>query len=474
MRWIWISAACAALWLTGCSSVAPPVEPPNIALIIVDDVGVELFGAYNRDGQEVKGPTPPEHQVMPNIDALAERGILFRNAWSAPLCGPTRFSLFTGTYGFRSGAIFKILRPDRAPPASFPTLAARLREAAYPERMAVGKWHLSQYEPYTQLDTSPTTLGFSRYAGTAGIKPYVGYAWATDPPPPEGVLEYPPEYVTIKEVSEAAAFARQPHEGPWLLWLALHAAHSPWDEAETPAEESSACKTIADAPRRVRCRQLEIADAALGDLFAALEAADPGLERTTVILYGDNGSPRPFKERAAPVPGRVNRDGKGTLYEGGINVPLIVAGAGVAAGDAGEVQETDALVHAVDVFATALDLAGAHAPAEGIDGRSFAGVLAGGAGSRRCVYADGIRGVDRKPGRHPSRHDVALRDARFKLIRRAKQGGRHEYEFYDLTVDPAEKKPLAASGPDFEALRAELERIDRDPGASPCDPRAAR
>jgi arylsulfatase A-like enzyme len=464
-------AVCAALLLAGFACGASPAEPPNIVLIIVDDVGVELFGAYNRDRLEVKGASiPPEHRVMPNIDALAERGLLFRNAWSAPLCGPTRLSLFTGSYGLHSGAIFKILRADRTAPPGLPTLAERLRDAAYGERMAVGKWHLSRYEPYSRLDTSPTTLGFSRYAGTAGIKPYVGYAWATDPLPPDRVLEFPTEYVTTKEVSEAVTFVEEPHEGPWLLWLALHAAHSPWDEAETPSLESSACNTIADAPRRVRCRQLEIADEALGDLVAALEAADPGLERTTVILFGDNGSPRPFKGRAQGVPGRVNRDGKGTLYEGGINVPLIVAGAGVAAGDAAGIQETEALVHAVDVFATVLDLAGVDSPEAGIDGRSFADALAGGAGPRRCVYADGIRAGDGKPERHAAHHDVAIRDARHKLIRRAKRGGRHLVEFYDLALDPAEKEPLAASGPEFEALLAELERVDRDAAASPCDP----
>jgi hypothetical protein len=81
-------AVCAALLLAGFACGASPAEPPNIVLIIVDDVGVELFGAYNRDRLEVKGASiPPEHRVMPNIDALAERGLLFRNAWSAPLCG---------------------------------------------------------------------------------------------------------------------------------------------------------------------------------------------------------------------------------------------------------------------------------------------------------------------------------------------------------------------------------------------------
>jgi arylsulfatase A-like enzyme len=443
--------------------------PPNIALVIIDDAGVELVGAYSGGlVTEVIGPTPPEHLVTPNIEALATDGVVFRNAWSAPRCRATRAALLTGSFGFHTGAIVHAY----ADPL-FPTLPERLANEApvpYAERVAIGKWHLSEYDA-DGVSRPPTTLGFTRYAGSPENGPYTGSPWLTDPPagPPGG--EIGSEYVTTREVDEAIAFVEQPHSGPWLLWLALHAAHSPWNEVETPVLEGSPCNAITNAPRRVRCRQLEILDEALGDLRTALEAADPGLANTTVFLIGDNGSPVPGGTRPEAMPGQVNRGAKSSLYEGGINVPLIVAGAGVAPNDPTTIQEVSALVHAVDVFATVLDLAGIASPDAGIDGTSFAAVLGGAYGRRACVYTDGSATAGGVPAEDPANHDVAVRNGRHKLIRRALFEGAHDYELYDLLLDPGESQPLPASGSTFEALRSQLDRIDRNRTARPCRPR---
>jgi arylsulfatase A-like enzyme len=170
----------------------------------------------------------------------------------------------------------------------------------------------------------------------------------------------------------------------------------------------------------------------------------------------------------------VNRGAKSSIYEGGINVPLIVAGAGVAANAAATIEMTDALIHVVDVFPTVLALAGVPSPSVGIDGVSFAAVLGGTVGARSCVYADGIGNVGATPLEHPANHDVAIRDPRYKLIRRAQVQGVHDYEFYDLITDPGEAFPLPESGRSFDSLRAALERLDRDPLASPCRPTRAK
>ena len=445
-------------------AAAAQTGPPNILLIVMDDTGVNLFGAYNRNLAylEVTGLEPNEHQVTPNIEALAEQGLLFRNLWSTPLCTPTRTTLFTGLYGFRTGVITNGIYLD----PSRPTLTRRLRdEAPYAVREAIGKWHLSSYYPlpdYGTLVNTPTQLGFTRYQGSLSGG-YVGYSWPSDPPP--SPLPNPPiptysDYLTSHEISEAIGFVQQPHTGPWFLWLALHAAHSPWTESETPTL-SPTCNSIAFTPRRVRCRQLEVMDNEIGNLIAAID-----LGTTTVILVGDNGT----ADQGQDIPGTVNRGGKGTVYEGGINVPLIVAGAGVSANDPTTIEETDALVHTTDIFATVLDLAGVAAPNQLIDGVSFEPVLYGSPGPRSYVYTDGSVTSGTCPVELPSHHDVAIRDITYKLIRRASTSSVHDYQFYNLVTDPSESIELPESGAEFEALKATIDQFDQEATASPCVP----
>jgi arylsulfatase A-like enzyme len=459
MRWTAFVLAAAA-WFTVIPAARAVDTPPNLVVILLDDVGVELIGAYNHSGDEVRGPEPPEHAVTPNLDALAERGLLFRNAWSAPLCHPARAALLTGTHGFRNGSIRNNTYANRA----LPTLPKRLRELGYEERFVIGKWHLSDWRPYQNLPNSPTQLGFTRYAGPLEEDGYSHYSWANDPP--SRALQRPGEYLTDKVFSEAVRFVRSQPAEPWLLWIATLAAHAPWREAETPRSEASACQAIRYERRRVRCRQLEIFDEGLGSLLGALEASDPGWSRTTVFVAGDNGSPDDPEMR---LPGQVNRGGKRTLYEGGVNVPLIAAGAGVTSRGPDRTRESTALVHLVDVFATALDLAGAESPESRSDSRSLVPILRGGRENRHCVYADGIDFAVRGQEQPSTSHDVAIRNARYKLIRRgARWGTAHSYEFYDLSLDPSEESPLPATGSAFETLRAELERLDTEPQWSPC------
>ena len=158
---------------------------------------------------------------------------------------------------------------------------------------------------------------------------------------------------------------------------------------------------------------------------------------TTVVFLSDNGTPReaidqPFGPRRA----------KGTLYEGGVHVPLIVAGAGVA--DPG--REVAGLVHAVDLLPTAVSLAG-QPPVLGIDGMSFAGVLEDSAAAthRTTLYADRFT---------PNGDEVAIeyraiRDADYKLIRRTA----HD-ELYVLDGQLDEGEDLLSRPLDEEAERA--------------------
>jgi len=478
---------------------------PNLLLIVVDDVGVETLNAYNQDlaSREVEAASPPpEHRVTPRIDELAQRGVVFRNAWSTPSCRATRQTILTGLHQFRTGSRFS---PARS------TLPNRL-PAAYVDREAIGKWHLSDFittrpPSYAALDRRPTAYGFTRYRGfwepaVGGLYSYRSFPWAEDPPPdPPVIATRADAYLTTREIETAIEFVRRPRPPgeSWFLWLALHALHDSWSECDTPRPPGlsceprypdhqcaapppgarcpsppprSACDEIGRGTngafwsgataRRARCRMLEMMDYEIGRLLDAVDLAS-----TTVFFVGDNGTPA---TGLAQIPGKVNAGAKGGVSEGGINVPLIVAGAGVTA-DAGAssgYEETSALVHTVDLMPTLLELAGA-APGGFVDGVSFAPVLRAPEQTvRSCVYADGL--VDGAPA--PAHHDVTIRDGTHKLIRRKRDArGVHAYELYDLTRDRGERVNLAArGGAAFEALKSRLDALDADPGASPCQP----
>src|SRR4029453_15924116 len=139
-------ATCLALGLVLCaaplaSRAALPADR-NIVLIIMDDTGTDLFGAYG----EVKAgmSPPPEHLVTPNIQKLADRGVLFENAWSGPLCSTTRASILTGQFAFRNGlGGVGSLPPPEAAPTPYLWLAQHLAAApARALRSVIGKWHV--------------------------------------------------------------------------------------------------------------------------------------------------------------------------------------------------------------------------------------------------------------------------------------------------------------------------------------------
>jgi hypothetical protein len=163
-----------------------------------------------------------------------------------------------------------------------------------------------------------------------------------------------------------------------------------------------------------------------------IELRDPGLSDTTLFLLADNGTPRDVTP-----PTTLNAGDKGSVWEGGINVPLIVAGDAVAtaARASPEIEESAALVHTVDVHATVLELAGVTPPAAPSDGMSFAPILADPAApGRSFVYTDGYF-PDVGP-RDPRWHDVAVRDGLgYKLIRRACSSSYvNPRELYDLRI----------------------------------------
>ncbi len=317
--------------------------PPNVLVLLADDLGVDKVGVYG----EAANPPP-----TPHLDQMAARGILFRNAWSNPVCAPTRATLLTGRYSFRTG-----IGGVRAPSGPW---SLGLSEVTIPEMLGLGetrygtaafaKWHLTNDSPFTH----PNDQGFDHFAGVwfnvdRGSDNAYDYSFFQKVV--QGELGDVSAYAPTDKVDDALEWiAAAP--GPWFVYLAFNSPHTPFhappQNLHTQNLSDAAC-AAGGTGDEIRCydAMVEAMDTEIGRLIAGI---DPQvLDNTVVMFLGDNGTPG-----RAGEPPRIANHSKGSTYEKGINVPLIVTGPMVTQPGA----ESLALVNTTDVFATIAEIAG--------------------------------------------------------------------------------------------------------------------
>lgn len=379
-----------------------PAVGGNVLLLIADDVGVDRIGAYAEH---------PDPGRTPTIDRLAAEGLLFRNAWANPVCSPTRAGILTGRYSFRTGIGTFIKNSS--------TFGLSVDELSLPELIGgssavAGKWHLG-VPP--QGPAHPLDSGFRYHAGSLNNIGFSYFLWEKHV---NGVPHSESTYATTDTTDEAIAMIAALPE-PWFLWVAYNAPHTPLHVPPNHLHTYQLDGFPEETPVVHMKAMTEAMDTEIGRLLGHVDLAT-----TTVIFIGDNGTfsgatDAPFDPEHA----------KGTVYEGGLNVPFIVAGAGVSARGV----ESEALVHTTDLFATIAELAGVASAAE--DSVSIVPYLADPTrpSIRDTVYAELFR--PNGPGPY-ARHDRAIRDSRYKLIMRLE--GRDE--LYDLDEDRFEQNDL--------------------------------
>lgn len=402
---------------TGPLVSCPDGTPPNIVLIVADDFGVDMVSAY------AEAAAPP---CTPNLDALAAQGMLFRNAWAYPACSPTRAAIQTGRYGFRTGIGNVIMNMTPGLPLSEFTLPEML--VGYDSRY-VGKWHLSG----NLGNMHPNNSGFADFVGTprGGVPDYNSWTKVTN-----GATSPVTNYATT-ETTDDAITSLLNATPPFFLQVSYNAPHSPWHAppvslCPTQACPNSWCGNLPAMPTPAEFVKAmsEAMDTEIGRLLQQIDA----IPNTYVIFIGDNGTARQASEPPF-LPGHA----KGSVYEGGVNVPLIVRGPGVAT------TECAGLVSCVDLFATFAELAGLTATA--VDSVSMVPYFANPTTTiRSTVYSETFTPLF---GTMPfTEHDRCVRDSQFKLIRRIGQAD----EFYDLVADPFETDDLLAPpGPPLTA-----------------------
>lgn len=483
------ACALAALLPAASRSLAadrPATDRPNIVVVLADDLGYGDVAANNPAGKI----------ATPHIDRLAREGMRFTDAHtSSGVCTPTRYSLLTGRYHWRtrlqSGVLGGFSRPliarDRL------TVAGLLQSHGY-HTAVIGKWHLGLDWPLVDgriaddggdfgrpfadgphvdwarpITDGPLDHGFDHFYGIAASLDMVPYVWIRDRlateactatkafhrPGPAG-----PDFEAIDVqrgiterligfMRERATAARS--GTPFFAYVPLAAPHTPI-VPEKEWQGSSGINAYADFVKQV--------DADIGRMLDALD--ELGLARDTLfVLTSDNGcSPEakiPELLAAGHAPNGIYRGHKADLYEGGHRVPFLARWpARVAAGTV-----TNALVGQIDLLATCADILDADLPATaGEDSVSFLPVLCGTATTppRTSIISQSING------------SFAIRDGAWKLALCPGSGGWSppranddttglpEFQLYDLDADPGETKNLVAAHPDrVTAMRAMLE-----------------
>jgi arylsulfatase A-like enzyme len=329
------------------SSSAPDTTPPivglpeqpgqennskNILLIISDDQGLDASAQFDFSSDQ---PTTP------NIDELAARGLTFENAWATPACTTSRASLLTGLYPHNSNVTFvpAILSDDYQ---TLPQLLRADQNTQEYELAVFGKWHLGGASP--NLD-HPSSVGVEHYAGNLfNMDDY--YSWELTE---NGVQSVSEVYHTTKITDLAIEWISE-QSGPWVSWVAYSAPHAPFHLPPNDLHSQNLSGEASDInlqPRAYYLAAIEAMDTEIGRLLSSI---DGELENTLVIFIGDNGSPT----RVVDTSVYSKAHSKGSLYEGSLAVPLIVAGAEV-----GRVNEREAKPVAItDLFATIAQAAG--------------------------------------------------------------------------------------------------------------------
>jgi arylsulfatase A-like enzyme len=467
----------------------------NFVVVLVDDLGWMDLGAY--------GST---FHLTPNLDRLAASGMRFTQAYAAsPVCSPTRASLMTGKHparlditdwigGSQEGDLLPAEYRHFLPPEEV-TLAEVLKGAGYATGY-FGKWHLGDapHLPESQgfdLNVGGTGAGqpasyFYPYRAPEGQDPY----W--DVPNLEGGSEG--EYLTDRLTDEALSFMEAQRGGPFLVYLAHYAVHTPIQsrpdleslyraradslpepQGPTWEEEHGRARTrlVQDDP--AYGGMTDSVDRSVGRIRAKLEELGIS-ERTVVILMSDNGGLSTVAgERVGPTANVPLRAGKGWLYEGGIRTPMIVSWPGHTTG--GTVSTVP--VMSTDLFPTLVEMAGLSGEAgdtpepgrtagtppvaalrDPQDGVSLVPLLERtGSIQRDALYWH-------FPHYHGSgnRPSGAIRQGRWKLLEWFEDG---QVELYDLEADPGERQDLSVTQPGrTEELLRLLRRWREEVGAN--------
>ncbi len=425
-----------------CSPGEGQSERANIILIVADDLGWTDLGVMGSS-----------YYRTPNIDRLAEDGLLFSNAYAnAPNCAPSRASLITGKYTPRHG-IFTVASAERGSSVhrkliptpntttldtAFVTVAEVLQTRGYATGH-FGKWHLGH------TGAQPEDQGFEVNVGVGPAGHPASYFFPYERS--EAQLRAARldgkegDYLTDRLTDEALRWLRRHADQPFFLYLPHFAVHTPIQAPDSLValyENRQADSLHNHAEYAAMIHSL---DRSVGRVLAAVDSL--GIAgNTTVIFFSDNGG------HGAITGNYPLRGAKGMLYEGGIRVPLIVRSPEVSA--PGTATETPAI--GLDLYATLIELASGDPDAWENDGISLLPLFRGeDSPDREAIfwhfpaYLEAYRGgLSDTPWR--TTPASAIRMGNWKLIEYFEDG---DPELYNLEDDLGETTDLSEERPEI-------------------------
>ena len=403
---------------------------PNILFIMLDDLGKEWISCYG--AQDIK---------TPNIDALAAGGMKFNNAYSMPQCTPSRTTLLTGKYPWRTGwanhwdvprwgvAYFDWKQKKNI------TFARLMKDLGY-ATFAAGKWQINDFRVEPQ---AMKKHGFDDWAMWTGCEtgnlpsdkryydPYINT--------PEGSKTYEGKFGPDLYSDHLIKFMRKHKEDPMCLYFPMALPHIPF--VTTPDEPNAEGK-LGKHQAMVR-----YVDKMVGKIIKELDALKIR-DRTIIIFTTDNGSTGGKRGVTGTRNGKEVEGSKGKETEAGVCAPFIVNCPGlVPAG-----VETEALTDFSDMLPTFLELGGGKVPEDFVtDGSSIAPLILGKAKDtgRKWIMALGHGGAKLTKDRVRPRKDFATRVIRDKQYKVWVSSAKKIIRLHDLKSDPWEESNLIDS-----------------------------
>jgi arylsulfatase A-like enzyme len=414
---------------TNCKETGKQIDHPNIVLFYIDDLGWKDTGYMGSDFYET-----------PHLDALAADGLVFTNAYSnGPNCAPSRASLMSGQYTPRHG-VFTVGDPARGEDdirklvptenkevldTGIVTLAEALKSNGY-HTIHLGKWHLGDSSTVRKQGFDYNIGGYSQGG------PYLGGYYSPFHFP--NLLEQDSGiYLTDRLTDEAVSFIRSHQKQPFFMYFSHYAVHTPIKGRKDLIRKYQNLQGGELHHHIEYAAMVESVDISFGRIFHTLDSLDL-LGNTLIIFYSDNGGLIRFTTMD-PLRGY-----KGTIYEGGIRVPMAMYWQGVIQPG----RRTDYPVIGTDLYPTILKLTDTPAPGQVLDGLDLSCLLKGETMKNRGpmywhfpAYLQGEPGSSDNMRIRPS---SAIRDGKYKLIEYFENG---KIELYDLELDIGEENNLA-------------------------------
>lgn len=436
-----IAALTAVLCLGIVEKARAETRRPNVVVIITDDQGYGDLGVHGN----------PKIRT-PHLDRLARESVRLRQFYVSPVCSPTRASLLTGRYNYRTGVVDTFLGRSLMHPGEV-TLAERLSAAGY-QTGIFGKWHLGDNTPLRPLEQGFRQSLVLKGGGIGQPSDLPGGSHYLDPVLlRNGSVRKYRGYCSDVYTDAAIDFLKQASGQPFFLYLPFNCPHDP---LEAPDAELASYRGVnlgrdqfpttgqplpaklnEESAARVYAMVTNI-DSNVGRLLGALQ--DAGMAEDTIVVFLTDNGP------AFPRYNAGLRGLKGSVYEGGIRVPCFIRWPGKFPPDR---EVTQAAAH-IDLTPTLLDACQvAEKDGPPLDGRSLVPLLRRDAAVTwpdRSICLQWHRGNTPQEGRN-----FAFRAGRYKLLRPdfARPAEKPPLELYDIEQDPCEQTNLAERMPDL-------------------------